>query len=187
MMDTKDIIVQPATRDRWNDLEAVFGTQGAYWGCWCMYWRVKRAEFDAMGAKRRKEGLKKLTGRKRPPGILFYDGSVPFAWCSLGPREDFPVLARSYLTKPVDDTPVWSVVCFYVREAYQGKGLFRHLLSLAADYARSQGVTHLEAYPREKRYAGVEAYMGVADVYRKLGFREIARRKADRPVLRMTL
>lgn len=182
-----NIVVQPATRDRWKDLETVFGKQGAYFGCWCMYWRVKRAEFEAMGVKRRKEGLKKLTRRKRPPGILFYDGSVPFAWCSLGPRENYPVLARSYVTKPVDETPVWSMVCFYVREDYQGKGLFRRLVLLAADYARSQGATHLEAYPREKRYAGVEAYMGVAEVFFKLGFREIARRKPDRPVVRLAL
>jgi GNAT superfamily N-acetyltransferase len=181
------ISVRPATRDRWKDLEVVFGMQGAYSGCWCMYWRVKRKEFDAMGAKGRKEGLKKLTRRKRPPGILFYNGPAPFAWCSLGPREDFPPLARSYITKPVDDAPVWSMVCFYVREEYQGRGLFRRLVSLAADYARSQGAAYLEAYPREKRYAGVEAYMGIADAFFELGFREIARRKSDRPVVRLAL
>jgi GNAT superfamily N-acetyltransferase len=152
-----------------------------------MHWQVKRSEYEAMGKAGRKEGLKKLTRRKRPPGILFYEGSVPFAWCSLGPREDFPVLARSYVTKPVDDTPVWSIVCFYMRKEYQGRGLFRHLVPLAVDYARSQGATHLEAYPREKQYGGVEAYMGMAHVFRKLGFREIARRKADRPVVRLAL
>jgi GNAT superfamily N-acetyltransferase len=152
-----------------------------------MYWRVKRSEFDAMGATRRRDRLKKLTRRKRAPGILFYEGDVPVAWCAIGPREDFPVLARSYVTRPVDDTPVWSMVCFYVRPEYQGRGLFRHMVKLAADYARLQGATHVEAYPREKRYEGVEAYMGVADVFHKLGFREIARRKADRPVVRLEL
>ena len=190
-MRKKDIIVEPATHSRWRDLETVFGKQGAYFGCWCMYWRVKRTDFGKLGVRGRKDGLRKLTRRKRPPGILYYDTSggdpVPFGWCSLGPREDYPVLARSYVLKPVDDTPVWSMLCFYMKPEYQGRGLFRHLVSLAVDYARDQGATHLEAYPRDKRYTGVDAYMGVAEVYRKLGFREIARRKADRAVVRKAL
>jgi GNAT superfamily N-acetyltransferase len=186
------IAVKPATRERWADLIAVFGEHGAYSGCWCMYWRVKRAEFDTMGPNGRRAGMRRMVARAQPPGVLFYDTSgegapVPFGWCPLGPREDFPVLQRSYVVRPVDDVPVWSMVCFYLREEYQGRGLYRHLVTLAADYARGQGATHVEAYPREGQYAGMPAYMGIADVLRSLGFREIARRKPDRPVMRLEL
>jgi hypothetical protein len=36
----------PATPDHWHDLEALFGERGAYGNCWCMWWRMKRSEFD---------------------------------------------------------------------------------------------------------------------------------------------
>ena len=42
------------------------------------------------------------------------------AWVSLGPREDYAMLARSPVMKPVDDAPVWSVICFYTAQAARG-------------------------------------------------------------------
>lgn len=184
----KSITTKPATHERWDDLVAVFGRQGAFMGCWCMYWRLKRVDFGKMGVKGRRAALKSLTKRDHPPGILFYDASKePFGWCSIGPREDYPVLQRSYVLKPVDDAPVWSIVCFYTLEGYREKGTFRRLVPLAVDHARRNGAKHVEAYPTEGRWTGVSAYMGIADVYRSLGFREIARRKANRPVLRLDL
>ena len=36
--DGREIAVEAATGERWNDLLAVFGRQGAYSGCWCTYW-----------------------------------------------------------------------------------------------------------------------------------------------------
>ena len=145
-----------------------------------------------MGVKGRRSALKDLTRQARPPGILYYDmsgaeGPAPFGWCSLGARDDFAVLQRSPLLKPVDDLPTWSIVCFVLQEPYRGKGLFRPLVTLAIDYARKCGAPRIEAYPRERHRTGVWAYMGVAEVYRSLGFREIARRKDGRPVLRLEL
>lgn len=189
MSDLK-LAIEEATSERWSDLLAVFGRQGAYAGCWCMYWRVKRSEFGRMGVKGRREALKDLTARETPPGILYYDASAedaptPFGWCSLGPREDFSVLRRSPVLKPVDDLPTWSLICFYMRSEYQGKGLFRSLAALAIKHAREKGAPRLEAYPNEDHTYGAFAYMGNSEVYRSLGFREIARRKTNRPILRL--
>jgi hypothetical protein len=41
-------------------------------------------------------------------------GKGAVGWCSVAPREEFSVLGRSRVLKPVDDTPVWSAVCFFV-------------------------------------------------------------------------
>jgi GNAT superfamily N-acetyltransferase len=49
--------------------------------------------------------------------------------------------------KPVDDTPVWSVVCSYVAKPYRGRGLQHSLLAAAMSYARENGARVLEAYP----------------------------------------
>jgi hypothetical protein len=31
----------PATAERWQDLETLFGERGAYGNCWCMWWRMR--------------------------------------------------------------------------------------------------------------------------------------------------
>lgn len=188
----REIIAAPATRDRWNDLVTVFGRRGAYDGCWCMYWRIKRREMGRLKAAGRRDALRQLTSKPRPPGLLYYDLStektpVPFGWCALGPREDFSVLQRSPVLKPVDELPTWSMVCFFLRQPYRGKGLFRRFAELAIDYAREQGAPRIEAYPRENHLTGPYAYQGITPVYLSLGFREIARRKPLRPILRLEL
>jgi hypothetical protein len=40
-----DLGFQPVTPDRWQDLEVLFGKNGAYSGCWCMWWRETRSQF----------------------------------------------------------------------------------------------------------------------------------------------
>jgi hypothetical protein len=39
--------IHPLTPDRWDDFEELFGSRGAYGGCWCMWWRTTRKEFEA--------------------------------------------------------------------------------------------------------------------------------------------
>ena len=38
--------VHPLTADRWADFARLFGARGACGGCWCMLWRLSRAEFE---------------------------------------------------------------------------------------------------------------------------------------------
>lgn len=178
---------QPATLSRWDDLEAVFGPHGAYAGCWCMYWRLKRAEFDAAGSSRRRLLLKERCAAPTPPGILYYDDNVPFGWCSVAPRSDYPVLGRSPLLRPVDPLPVWSITCFFIEAAYRGSGLLDRLVRFALDYAAERGAAAVEAYPNTRAGDVFEAYMGYDAVYRRIGFAEVARRREHRPILRFTL
>ncbi len=46
--------VYPVTADRWPDLEALFGPKGAYAGCWCMNWRLKRSLYKELDGEGRK-------------------------------------------------------------------------------------------------------------------------------------
>ena len=77
-----------------------------------------------------------------PPGLLAYDDGRPVAWCALAPRETYHALANSRILKPVDDQPVWSVVCFFVAKPYRRRGLSTMLLDEAAKYARKRGARH---------------------------------------------
>jgi GNAT superfamily N-acetyltransferase len=90
----------------------------------------------------------------------------------------------------VDDRPVWSVVCFFVRRDRRQEGWMRRLLRAAADYAREHGATLLEGYPLERGQrplSGDSGYTGVASTFRSEGFREVARPRAGRPIMRRAL
>ena len=178
----------PVTPDRWDDLVDLFGPNGAYSGCWCMWNRQTNAQFDAHHGDDNRESLHSLV-EERPPGLLAYADGVPVGWVSLGPYGDFSRLARSPVAKPVDDTPVWAITCFVVRRGWRGKGVASALLDAAVDYASARGATTVEAYPLDPdgKADNAAAWMGLASMFHEAGFTEIARRKPTRPVMRKAL
>jgi GNAT superfamily N-acetyltransferase len=181
----------PVTPDRWPDLERLFGPRGANSGCWCLWWRLSRAEFDRSSADERKAGLKGLVDAGRPPGILAYLADEPIAWVSLGPREDFSALERSRVLKRVDDRPVWSIVCFFVDKRHRRQGLMVKLLQAAVSYAAECGAQIVEGYPvdpgDERVDGGSSGFVGLASAYRKAGFVEVARPNERRAIMRYRL
>jgi len=180
----------PVTPDRWQDLEKLFGERGACGGCWCMYWRLKRAEFDQKRGQGAKRALKKIVNAGQAPGILAYAEGEPIGWCSVAPREDFPVLDRSRILKPVDEQPVWSVVCFFVARPFRRKGVTVKLLTAAVEYARQHGAKIVEGYPVEPKkdaIADISAYTGLASAFRQAGFVETLRRSETRPIMRYVI
>jgi hypothetical protein len=84
----------PLTPDRWSDLEALFGARGATGGCWCMWWRLKRADYDRQKGEGNKRAFKSIVESEVKPGILAYADAKPIAWCAVQPREAYPVLQR---------------------------------------------------------------------------------------------
>jgi len=149
------ITIRPLTPDRWPDLEAVFEARGCSIarGCWCMYYRESgRQDWPAGVTPRavRKERLRALASADPPPGLIGYRGKVPVGWVTLGPRSDYAKLQRSPVMKPVDDLPVWSIVCFVVPAQYRHQGVAAALLEGAVRYARRRGARILEAYPIDK-------------------------------------
>ena len=133
----------PATKERWPDLVELFD-RPVVRTCFCMFYR-KSGAGTGVGAENRR-AMKALVDRGIVPGLIGYEDGVPVAWVSLAPREDFPKLRRSPVMKPVDDQPVWSIVCFFVDRRARGRGLSERMLGAAVDHARSCGA-RLEAYP----------------------------------------
>lgn len=180
----------PVTRELWDDLAALFGPSGAYSGCWCMFWRVKSSEFEANGNKGNRRALKRIVARNEIPGLLAYESGKPIGWISLGPKSEFGRIERSPLFKAIDDQPVWSVVCFFIKKDHRNLGVGKRLLAAATDFARSQGARVLEAYPidtRGKRQEDAALFTGTQDLFEQAGFVEVARRKERRPVMRKKL
>ena len=181
----------PVTPDRWDDLETLFGPRGAYSGCWCMWWRLSRAEFGRETSEERRARLKGLVDSGQVPGILAYAGGQPVGWCSVGRREQFPSLERSRTLKPVDDQPVWSVVCFFVARSFRGQGLMVGLLEAAVAYAVGQGARIVEGYPvvaeEGERLAPVSSFTGLVDAFRAAGFTDVAQRGTRQIITRYVI
>lgn len=181
------LAIRPLTEKNWDDIETLFAAKGCSiprW-CWCVHYRFARAAMP----KDRRAALKKLAKADPPPGLIAYRGKTPVGWISLGPREAFAKLATSRVMKPVDETPVWSIICFVVPPAERGQGIAHALLDGAVRYAKKRKIKTLEAYPVDKAdlSAAMSLWFGTASMFARAGFTEIARRKPTRPVMRLNL
>ncbi len=178
----------PVTARRWSDMVELFGERGACAGCWCMWFRGTRAEYKRNQGAGNKRRMKRLIDSGVVPGVLAYADGQPVGWCSIGPRESYDALARSRTLRPVDDKPVWSVVCFFVARPYRRMGISVRLLKAAVKYARSQGAKVVEGYPVEPKrdYPDAWAYHGLVSSFRRAGFTEVLRRSKGRPIMRRT-
>jgi GNAT superfamily N-acetyltransferase len=181
--------ILPLTPERWRDLEELFGPHGAFGNCWCMWFRQTNNQWKASSGEERKAGLQGLVASNVVPGLIAYDGDRPVGWVSLGPRPDFPRLVHSRVAKPVDDQPVWSVVCFFVEANYRRQGLTVELLKAAIEFARQNGAAILEGYPVDPPEDKPDpwVYHGLAGAFKKAGFVEVGRHLENRPIMRYTM
>ena len=157
-------------------------------------------DFSSGGVARHRATMEAAArdGRRvgRAPGLVAYADDAAVGWVSVGPRSDYERLTYSRILAPVDDTPVWSIVCFVVGRRARGQGVAHQLLAAAIDYARDHGATMLEAYPVEVpdggRIDSAQVYKGTLSMFERAGFEVVARRispgsKQPRPIVRLAL
>lgn len=155
-----------------------------------MWWRRRGAGWTKGKGAGNRAALRALVSRRTPPGLLAYHASEPVGWLALAPRAEYDRLAHSRVLCPVDDTPVWSITCFFVRADWRGRGVAAALLDAAVPFARKHGAGMLEAYPVDTRGArspAVWIYTGTAALFSRCGFVEVARRSPARPIMRRML
>ncbi len=177
----------PLTPERWPAFEALFGKHGAYGGCWCMWWRSTRREFEERQAEGNRLAMKALVEAGEVPGLLAYRDGRSVGWCSVAPREQYGALERSPVLKRLDDLPVWSLVCFFVARGYRGQGIGEALIQAAVEYVRDQGGVVVEAYPTQPRSGQlppVSSFMGLPAMFERAGFVECARPSKSKAIMR---
>lgn len=180
-------VFHPVTPDRWDDVEVLFGSQGAVGGCWCMHWRLLNADYVAQKGDRNHQSMREIVVSGEPPGILAYVDGKPVGWCSIGSRASFPRLDVTRVAQTIDDQRVWSVVCFFVQRAHRRSGVATRLLQAAVSFAAERGAQVVEGYPIDPRHGPVPdlfAFTGLASIFRKAGFVEVERQSASRPRMR---
>ena len=181
------VTFQPLTNETWKGFEKLFGANGACGGCWCMTWRLLKAEYDVSKGAGNKAKMKRIVNNGEAVGVLAFLDNAPIGWCAVAPREKYVRLQKSRALQPVDDKPVWAVSCFYIHKQFRRKGLSVALLSSAVHYAKSQGATIIEGYPIEPKndkMPDVFAWTGILITYLRAGFVEEKRHSPTRPIVR---
>lgn len=160
------------TPDRFEDFADVVNPSRRVNHCWCVTHRLSTAEVDQLGGGDRERAMRALAHRAHPPGVVTYRDDEPVGWCNVGPRAEISKLARSRLIRPIDELPVWSIVCVIVRPGHRRRGVTGPLVSGAVDYAAGNGAPAVEAYPVDPpgRMDNTMAFVGTRSMFARAGF-----------------
>ena len=166
--------IRVATGDLFADVASLLApAKPTPHACWCLSYRVRPADFHELTDEQKPALLHTLCEREVAPGLIAYVDGEPAGWCGFGPRADVERFRASKTILPIDDLPVWSIICFVVTPRFRGRGLARELLNAAVDYARDQGAPAVEGYPvdpGEKRIGAGAAFVGTTALYESAGF-----------------
>ena len=152
-----------------------------------MVWRLPRKTWEKGKGPGNRRAFRRVVMDNQQPGVLAYAGKEPVGWCAIAPRSVYVTLERSRVLKPVDDQPVWSITCLYIRRDFRKCGLSSQLIKAATKFARSRGARVVEGYPVEPYAADMPdtfAWTGLHRSFTKAGFKEVLRRSRSRPIMR---
>ena len=174
------------TTENWDDFVELFGKNGACGGCWCMSFRLKRADFLTLKGEGNKLAMRKLVEHQFT-GLMAYDNNKAVGWCSLSPREQFVRIENSRLLKLVDKKPAWSIPCLFIKKQYRKLGVSVQLLKAVIDYAKRNNIETLEAYPvtpYQDKMPDAFAWTGLLSAYEKAGFKIAAQSSKAKFIVR---
>jgi GNAT superfamily N-acetyltransferase len=180
------LTIRPLTPDLWPALEDLFDAQGPCHRCWCMAGRIGAA-YRQRPPEVNKAAFREIVKRGPPPGLLAFDGDLAVGWCQLTPRDAVPALDRLWRLARVDDLPVWSLSCFYIRIGYRRKGVTTALIAAAVKAAKHAKAPALEAYPLDAALTPSSSSTGFVSTFKRAGFKTVARRVPPRPIMRHDL
>ena len=183
------------TPDMWPALEKLFGKNGACMGCWCMYWRLPNKDWRAARGDKAKRAFKRRVVQGPPPGVIACEGEDAVGWLQIGPRADAPQwntpkrVSAPLAESDAADPRVWAATCFFVKAGHRRQGVTDALLEAGVAFARKAGARAVEGCPIEPaaRMDVTSLYVGHKSVFERAGFKEVARRKDNRPLMRLVL
>ena len=180
---------EPLSTAIWESLLKLFGEKGACGGCWCMTWRLVSKEYEKSKGAHNRELFYQLVKNKEPLGVIAFEDGKPIGWCSISPGEKLIRLENSRLFKRIDDTPVWSITCMFIKKEYRKKGISSMLIQEATLYAFLKGAKVIEAYPvistKNKTMPDVFVYYGLVNAYKKAGFKKVKQASEHRLIMRL--
>lgn len=160
-----------------------------------MFFRLPGMSWQNASAQSNRSDLERLSHNDVAPGLVAYREDRAIGWVGLAPRTDYGRLTTSKVLRPIDDKPVWSIVCFVVSRQARRQGVGHELLKAAIDYAHEHGATTIEAYPvssERGRVPAADAFHGTQSMFERAGFEVVDVRQWNasspkRPIMRLEL
>ena len=180
---------KPIKRDLWNDLEELFGANGACGGCWCMNWKLRGKAYEESKGMENRQMHKSMVAEGTVTGLLAYWHGEVAGWVAVEPRKAYEKLAHSRVLKPVDDKEVWSITCFYVAKQFRRNGIAVSLIEAAVEHVSRMGGRIVEGYPVDSQDESPPPFIftGTASAFRQAKFKEVARHAPTRPIFRFVI
>lgn len=151
-----------------------------------MYWRIGAA-YRKQPREKNRAAFRQVVKRGPPPGLLALDGDVAVGWCQVTPRDAVPQLDRNWRLARVDNAPVWSLTCFYVRKSHRRQGVTSVLIAAALRAAKRAKAPALEAYPVDRDLSSSATSTGIVSTFARAGFETVAHHAPPRPIMRHDL
>ena len=178
------------TSSNWKDFEMLMGEKGGCGNCWCMFFRLPYKTFQENKPEGNKKMMKQLVNKNSPQGLIASMNKEPVGWIAMAPREDYSKLENSRVFKRLDERPVWSITCFFVRKDLRHKGLSQQLIKGAVDHAKKKKIKILEAYPAipyNEKVPHPFLWVGVLSSFIKNGFKIVRQQSKSRAMVRIEL
>lgn len=189
------LTIEPATKERWKDLQKVLGTRGQAASCQCQRAILPLREWWTMPREERRSLMRKELASSKPnaPGLLAYLDGEPVGWCRVGPRCQYAPLRNSPVpwkgrNEDKEAGDVWSIQCFVVRAGFRKRGITYALTAAAVRFARENGAAAIEGYPMATDMGDVpwgELHVGAVGAFREAGFDEVSHPSKRRYVMRV--
>ena len=195
----------PATPERWDDVQTVFGTRGGAYHCQCQRIRLGDRAWWYLSVEERAHHLREQLDAGAPESgsdapatgaLLAYVDSEPAGWVAVAPRTEFARYRGSQVPwagrhENKDDHGVWAITCFAVRAGYRKEGLMYGLAAAAVEHARERGARAVEGYPivpaPGQEISWGEVNVGTPGPFEAAGLTEVSRPTKRRRVHRLDL
>ena len=182
--------LEPLTSSNWKKFEALMGEKGGCGNCWCMYFRLPYKTFQENKPDGNKKMMKELVKNGLPQGLIALMNKEPVGWIAIAPREDYMRVENSRVFKRIDDKPVWSITCFFIKKEFRHQGLSQHLIRGAVEFAKRKKMKTLEAYPAipyAEKVPHPFLWMGILSTFLNNGFKIVRQQSKSRAMVRIDL
>ena len=180
-----ELVIEPLSMSRWSAFADLLDQGGPAGRCWCV--APMGIDYRRRPVASNRADFRKAVKQGAPPGLLALRDELAVGWCRVTPRDAVPGLDRAFRTRRVDDVPVWSISCFYIRKGHRREGIMTALITAAIEYPRAAAAPAVEAYPLDSAVSPSATSTGYASTFARAGFSEIARRSPERPIMRIQL
>lgn len=171
-----DFTTKPLSASTWPDFAALVERHNGVWGgCWCLAFHPEGKERGAHRREMKAQRVRQGTAH----AALVYDGAVCVGWCQFGPPDELPRIKhlRAY-REVICAPPQWRITCFFVDQAYRGKGVSSVALAGTLREIARLGGGIVESFPEDVADRKVPAsllYNNQLALFERQGFERIRR------------